>query len=393
MMTSTSRHALGIMTTHIAAKPPFLNRAFYRRLTREGSKAGLSVYVFSPQSIDWTSETVEGYAYDEEARQWKCLRYQLPDAVYDRCFFSNKQQYAQYRAAVRRLRGHPSVLFLGYGLKGKAEVQHLLELNGRFDGHLPLTKTMRSMRSIVNWLQTHSEVLLKPQAGSQGRGVLLVQRADAAAVKLQAAVHSLSAAEAPQAFVVRGRDAHNRRIERGFADAQSLLRWLRRFTGQRSYLLQQYLLLQTGSGEAYDVRSLVQKDGTGLWQVTGMAIRRGQGGSLTSNLHGGGSAEPLEPFLVRQFGDAQASGIVSKLHELSGQIPAALENYHGRLAELGIDFGIDTEGRIWILEVNSKPGRSIFTYLHDPQTQVRALTNPIRYARFLLQHKRRWPKK
>jgi hypothetical protein len=61
-----------------------------------------------------------------------------------------------------------------------------------------------------------------------------------------------------------------------------------------------------------------------------------------------------------------------------------LESCHGRLVELGIDFGVDLDGYIWILEVNSKPGRSIFTYLQDDKARNRALENPIRYAKYLL---------
>ncbi|MFD0679593.1 MULTISPECIES: YheC/YheD family endospore coat-associated protein [unclassified Paenibacillus] len=392
MMTSSSPYALGIMTTQIEGNPPFLNRGFYRRLTLAGIHAGFTVFVFSPQSIDWLTGKVRGYAYDSTTNQWLSRYSPFPNVVYDRCFFTNRQQYNEHRTAVRRLREqHRSVFFLGYGLRGKWEVQHMLEQDGSFNSYLPRTEAMRSLRSVADWLRADDEVLLKPQSGSQGRGVLLVQRcgtgaADAQATAGAAAQAGASAPAAAPAFTVRGRDAHNRHVGRSFADAPALLRWLRRFTAQRSYLLQQYLLLQTRTGDAYDVRSLVQKNGAGLWQVTGMAVRRGQGGSLTSNLHGGGIVELAVPFLTRQFDPDTASSIVNKLHDLSLLIPEALEKYHGRLAELGIDFGIDVEGKIWILEVNSKPGRSIFTYLQDNHARIKALTHPIRYARYLLQN-------
>jgi hypothetical protein len=392
-----ARHALGIMTTRIEGCPPFMNRGFYSRLCLAGGKADISVFVFTAQGIDWQTGSVEGFVYDPVGSRWMARRFALPDVVYDRCFFTNRRQYNDYRAAVRMLREHKCALFLGYGLKGKVEVQRLLEMDGRFDGHLPQTEPMRSMRSVAHWLRTRGQVLLKPQAGSHGRGVLLVQRSAATgapaaperADRLRTAAISADAPEgtvnAVPAFTVRGRDARNRRVERGFADAPALLHWLRRFTAQRGYLLQQYLLLHTRAGDAYDVRSLVQKDGAGRWQVTGMAVRQGQGGSLTSNLHGGGRVEPAEAFLAGQFGAGRAEAIMGKLRVLSGQIPEALEQHHGRLAELGLDFGIDRDGHIWILEVNSKPGRSVFTYLQDDNARMNALLNPIRYTRFLLQ--------
>ncbi|WP_282936946.1 YheC/YheD family protein [Paenibacillus sp. RC67] len=366
-----------------------MSRDFYRKLCLIGSRAGLTVFVFTPQGIRWSDDTISGYAFDSVARRWICQDYAMPDVVYDRCFFTNRKQYEAYREAIRILRSRPSPMFLGYGLKGKWEVQQMLEKDGRFSSHLPQTEEMRSVRSAADWLKARSEVLLKPQAGSQGCGVLLVRRA-AGRRASQARKHggSENTANAGAAFAVIGRDARNGRVARSFPDAASLMRWLRRFTGQRSYLLQQYLPLHGRSGEAYDVRSLVQKDGSGQWQMTGMAVRKGQQGSLTSNLHGGGTVEPAKAYLTAQFGTVQSDKILSELRSLSKQIPEALEQSHGRLAELGIDFGVDITGHIWLLEVNSKPGRSIFTYLQDKKARNNALANPIRYARYLLRHDR-----
>ncbi|TVY07414.1 YheC/YheD family endospore coat-associated protein [Paenibacillus cremeus] len=372
----SGQHAMGILTTQTEDDPPFLNRDFYRRLCLYGRRSGLTVFVFTPQGFDWPHLEVFGFTYDD-AHGWVPGRFPLPALVYDRCFFTSKQQYAEYRLALRRLQEHRSVRLLGCGLKGKWDTEQLLRRDGRFDRYLPQTQVLRSMRTLAAWLQDRREAVLKPQGGSQGRGVLLVRREGADAP-------GSTENDAGASFSVRGRDARNRGLERRFAGEAALLRWLRRFVAQRSYLLQQYLLLQTRTGDAYDVRALVQKDGAGRWQLTGMAVRRGQGGSLTSNLHGGGTALPAEGFLAREFGPARAEELQRELTRLALQLPEALESRHGRLAELGIDFGVDTGGNIWILEVNSKPGRSIFTYVQDHHGRHEAIANPIRYARFLL---------
>ena len=57
--------------------------------------------------------------------------------------------------------------------------------------------------------------------------------------------------------------------------------------------------------------------------------------------------------------------IIQTIRDLSAQLPSLLEEGFGRLGELGIDFGVDTKGRVWILEVNSKPGRRAFTLTGD----------------------------
>ncbi|CAG7646638.1 Endospore coat-associated protein YheD [Paenibacillus solanacearum] len=365
----TLHNSIGIMTTQAEGDPPFLNRGFYRRLCLLGHRFGLNVFVFTSRSIDWQSREVTGYFYEASSRQWVAEPFPLPPVIYDRCFFSSKRQYAEYRAVLSRLKEHTSVRLLGNGLRSKWAVQQLLQADGRFDRHLPHTEVLRSMRTLTAWLQARSEAVLKPQGGSQGRGVLLVRRADTGA---------------DGTFEVRGRDARNHCIEHRFTDAGAMLRWLRRFVGQRDYLLQQYLRLQSAGGASYDVRALAQKDGAGRWRLTGMAVRRGQEGSLTSNLSGGGTVEPAADFLAREFGRVRAAELIDRLTQLSADLPEALESRHGRLVELGIDFGVDIDGNIWILELNSKPGRSIFTYLRDDQARLEAAANPLRYARYLL---------
>ena len=136
--------------------------------------------------------------------------------------------------------------------------------------------------------------------------------------------------------------------------------WLNRFVANTRYVMQPYLPLNTPEGRPYDLRMLIQKNERGEWMTTGMAIRTGKPHGLTSNLHGGGRAEKAVPFLLRHFHRDQVSDIMEKIRWLAAVVPPHIERHHGRLLELGLDVGIDTDGRIWLLEVNSKPGRSVF---------------------------------
>ncbi|MNN57292.1 Endospore coat-associated protein YheD [compost metagenome] len=69
---------------------------------------------------------------------------------------------------------------------------------------------------------------------------------------------------------------------------------------------------------------------------------------------------------------------------LSKRIPAALEACNGRMAELGLDLGVDRDGRVWIIEANTKPGRSIFRKLGQEKLLLQAERNPIAYACYIL---------
>ena len=368
MTTAKTPRYVGIMVCETNGDPPFSSKPFYRRLSLIGSELGLTVFVFCPRRFDPERRRIVGYTYLREQKRWSKKTFPLPHVVYDRCFFSSGSKYALYRDAIRKLAGMANVRFLGYGLKGKWQVYQLLKKEPALLPHLPETEQLNSIKDLSRWLTQKKEVILKPQGGSHGKGVLLVQERENGI------------------YTVTGRDARNGIVGKSFRNLRSLLRWIDAFIGQRNYVMQQFLVLRTKDGKPFDIRALVQKNRIGEWELTGMAVRLGQPGGVTSNLHGGGRAEEVLPFLTRQFGKTHATETIEKLRGLAMQIPGVLERYHGRLVELGIDLGVDDEGRIWILEVNSKPGRSAFAALPDRRVRLSAIRNPILYARYLLEN-------
>lgn len=363
--TRISGRTVGIMVCPSAGDPPFSEKQYYRRLSLLGQKLGLAVFVFFPHRIDWERRRVFGYSYSASAGRWERRLYPLPEAVYDRCFYSDAKLYAEFREPIRRLMKTPGTRFLGYGLKGKWSVHQMMIRDEALSPYIPQTELLQSPADIERWLEEKGELFLKPHGGSQGKGVLRVTRVE-------------------NGYVVKGRNHRNEAVRSGFRSKRRLLGWIAAFTGGRKYLIQKYLSLTTTAGEAFDIRALVQKNHTGRWELTGIAVRRGAPGSITSNLHGGGHAEEAKPFLRQQYGQQTAETIESSVRELALRIPFVLEQYHGRLLELGVDVGVDTEGHVWVLEANSKPGRSSFAGLSDKKVRLDSIRNPILYAKFLI---------
>ncbi|MCD1258864.1 YheC/YheD family protein [Paenibacillus athensensis] len=374
------------------AEPPFASAGFYRQLSRFGRREGLEVFVFAADGIDWQRREASGYTYDETEGRWRERRGPLPTVVYDRSFPATRAGWTRCREQLRQLVRTPGVQALGCGLPGKWEVQAMLERDASLRPFLPPTRRLTGPRPLRALLAEEGSAFLKPQGASHGKGALYVRRAapgpNAASAKEGGGagqLHEPDAAAAKGGWLVLGRAFDNAPLALQFAGFGELWQWLSGFARGRSYLVQRYLSLHTADGVAFDVRALVQKDGRGRWQTTGTAVRCGQPGSVTSNLHGGGAAADAATFLRRACGEAQADAALRTIAELAARIPPALEAAHGRLAELGLDFGVDREGRVWLLEANSKPGRAAFKQLADREVRARTLANPVRYARFLLQ--------
>lgn len=369
MQLTAMKPYLGIMVTELNQSPPFASSAFYKHLILRGAEEGIEVFVFSPNRIDWQQRTVTGYHYDPEKKEWVKKLLPLPSLIYDRCFFKGRASFKRYQSVVNKLRAEPGHQFLGYGLRGKWDVQQMLRKDAGLRAFLPETRKLLNERILRICLEDKADVFLKPEGGSQGKGTLHI--------------HKEPSETSGFIYILNGRDSRNQPVMQQFDNLEPLWQWLRSWIRNRPYLIQEYLSLHTSTGKSFDVRSLVQKNGQGRWQTTGMAVRCGKPGSITSNLHGGGTAAEIDEFLNLEFGADKAKQIKHVIGDLSQRIPPLLESHHGRLVELGIDLGIDRNSRVWILEVNSKPGRSIFARMQDQNARALSIVNPIRYAKYL----------
>lgn len=370
-MNRLKNNFVGIMAIKTGCGPfPFSNSTLYKQLCRSGQSAQLHVVIFSPDSIDLEKRCIIGYSYLAAKDQWMAAEHPIPGVIYDRCFCSTPQLYQLYRKMRTELKRLPGIRLLGNGLKGKWEVLKTLRQSAELRNFIPETRKLSSLVLLQQWLASKGEAILKPEYGSQGRGVL----------------HVIGRTLPRPEYRIIGRDHNNTCLQRSFSSIRELLNWSGLFTSSRRYLLQERLRLATEDNVPFDVRTLIQKNERGLWSLTGIAIRCGKQGNVTANLHGGGHAVEPASFLIKRFGADKADLLLKQLSQLSEHVAFTLEASHGRLAELGIDFGIDTDGLIWILEANSKPGRAIFNQLSDVQSRHRSIDNPIRYARFMLEH-------
>jgi hypothetical protein len=357
-MTKKAVNYLGILTTPGTKFYPFPEKSFYAFMTQAGRKIGLPVYVLLPTQINFATKTVVGYQYTPQ-KKWVKTRLPFPTLVYDR--LSNRRKYA---AQIKRLKAQSSITFLGHVLGNKLKNHnHLIQHPGLAE-HMPPTELVTSMQVVRDMLDQYDAVVVKPMQNSLGIGVMKVTSKNN--------VHR-----------VEGRDFKNKIFHRTFSNRNALLFWLRnQFTTK--IIAQPYLELSTPEGVPFDIRVLVQKNGKGEWMETGRAVRAGVVDGLTSNLCGGGKAHSYEPFLSKYFEEEQLELIHHDIDFIVNELPAFLESKHGRLVELGIDIGIDRAGKVWLIEVNSKPGRASFRQIEQGKYHRDVRLNPLRYAYYLV---------
>jgi hypothetical protein len=357
---------LGIIVcySHKAKRPPFSEASYFRQLAEEGKPFGISVTVFSPKEINWKTRTVPSWSLNADGR-WHHSVQPLPSLIYDRCYYLDSRHYLEYKPYVQRIIQDPHIRLLGRALGGKYQTYEILKQNAEIQPFLPLTIRYQTPQDVIRFLHEHSSVLIKPNGGSHGRGVVAITRMS-------------------RGFEVRGRSRSNHAFQYVIKNEEQLKLWVQTFIKDTRYIIQPYLKLYTPDHRPFDLRILVQKNEHREWETTGMALRLGKVDSITSNLHGGGQATSLLPFLNQNYPQHQVPDILKKIETVSSIVPPFIEKHHGPLVELGLDVGIDRQGHVWLLEVNSKPGRSVFLKTGELEIRRRAVRLPMLYARSLL---------
>jgi D-alanine-D-alanine ligase-like ATP-grasp enzyme len=156
--------------------------------------------------------------------------------------------------------------------------------------------------------------------------------------------------------------------------------------GQHSYLVQQGLRLATSGGAPFDIRVLTQKGIAGRWFRTKVYGRVAPPGTFISNISRGATPANVGTLLSNAFPDApqKRKQALSGLKEITEIVPRAVEAaLETSLGELGIDVGIDTSGRAWLIEINSKPMRTLDPKLGSLEGVRNAIIRPLVYSRYL----------
>ncbi|MEK3766936.1 YheC/YheD family protein [Paenibacillus sp. FSL R5-0887] len=360
---------LGILTLYINEAKQLEEKAVYRRMIVEGKRIGLDVFVFTPMDVHPSKEQIHALVFDPKSGKWSRKWRSFPNMIYDRCRI---QRSSRFQQLLRFRERYNHLLFLNRPLRNKWTIHQTFSQKSRFRQHMPETLLYQSSADLRRMLKTNSVVYIKPANGTGGRGILRIEKMK----------------DGRGVYDIQGRRQDRRIIPTRKVSSTRLDSIVRQWCIGGRFLIQQGIPLRLPGGRFHDYRMLVQKNGQGVWELTGMAARVGAARSVTSNLHGGGHAVRAETLLKEWLGSQDKTDKVMKTAERLGLDAAAfLEESYGALCELALDLAIDREGKIYVLEVNPKPAREVFARSGDGTTYRKALIRPLEYALWLYNNK------
>lgn len=311
-----------------------------------------------PIQTDEQTDTLHGYLFSKNRWIKKTMPY--PDVVYNRIASRNQEKSERAANVFARLKKQ-SIPIFNERFLNKWEVYNAFMREPVLRPHLPDTKLYRKASDLDTMLQQHPIVFAKPIHGSLGQKILKITQRDGKyrlqfsnAVNLQTKEYTLLA----------------------------LLRTAIPIIKSEPYILQQGIPALTYHGRCTDFRALCNKDKTGKWKVTSLVARCSPFGQIVSNLAMGGTLHHPEQILASRFSEREIKTNLKFCQELALHCAFTIEqHFHGLFGELGIDLVIDEDGKMWIIEVNTKPSKM---NIGNDSTTIRPSTKAlVQYAKFL----------
>lgn len=226
--------------------------------------------------------------------------------------------------------------------------------------HLPTTKLL-TKNNLQKVLGQWGMVYVKPTRGSQGRGVMRVERSRVKGTGGMGWRYSYQLGERRKSF-----DSYE-------AFYLSILK----DTNRKGYLIQKGIRMLEHAGRPFDIRLVIQRAPRGGWEATGTLGRVAHPRKIVTNGSQGGTIYPTD-FLLRKYTNAaKRRSMLAYMDRLGIHMAKKMERSYSGINELGIDLAIDRELKPWILEVNTIPDPCPFAILQD-QTMIRKI---VRYAK------------
>ncbi len=303
---------------------------------------GITFFYFTAKGVDFENKVIKGSYY--ENGKWLEKFYPFPDVIINHTGpITTNQKDVYYK--LKKL-----IPFTSNPVGTKLSVYNKIKKGKDFIEYLIPYKLIKKPLDIFEFLNKYSKIIMKPISGHHGNQVVYIEKLD-------------------DSFIVK---------ENGISNTLSrleLFNYLVEIKKSNKMLAQKYIPSRTTTGEPFDIRLHLQKDGNGNWVNTLIYPKVGFKNKVATNLGQGGKITILKNFLINVYKDDYFD-IMKYLEVFSIQFANHFETlYKSGFDELGIDIGLDEDKKIWIYEVNWRPGH-IFL-------QAKASYNAIKYANYL----------
>jgi hypothetical protein len=340
------------------------NRNNFIDLINTGKQMGIITYVITVKNLKLQSARVLGYTFRNEDDTWVQSWFPRPSIVYNRIPQREDERLPRVKKKLAAISKQPDIRLFNRRFFNKWSLFQWLNENKSTKSYIPETKKLTDPIVLAGLLKKHRLLYLKPVRGKAGVGIMtvMVQPEKKLPYRLQ-----IQEEKGSRTF----RCGTMRRLWDRVVKQSDVL--------GEPYIAQQGILLAAVNNRPFDLRALVQKNGIGQWELSGIGARVAGDSSITTHVPRGGYIDDPEKLLVSIFGKEKTGKVLGKVRNTTITLAKQIErSAHNRLCEMSMDLGVDTTGHVWFFEANSKPMK-----FDEPHIRNKSLERIFQYSQYL----------
>lgn len=329
----------------VNGKEPYENMKFYFALAKE-KEIQLFFYPF----LTVNNDTASGYLWDNTKDKFVPYRGPIPKVNMIRTIVP-KRLYP----GLKRLENSRGITFLNLVPgRNKLKLYHYLREIPELKEHIPETELL-SYSTVLNMLKRNHKVMIKKINGALGEKIYVLCR--------------------KRQDVLVQYTQHGEQL-RKIIPLKHFKRYFSiNFKSASAYLMQPYIPFKRFEGEKFDIRTSVQKNKAGEWNITGIVSRVAGKDGIVTNVAQGGRVVPYKQLLP--ILDIQTK---KKIKELSLLIAKEIERLYPASSDLGLDLAIDEENHIWFIEANYCDQRYAYREAKEYKMWEASYRTPFQFA-------------
>lgn len=329
----------------------------------EKLKLKTNLFFFSIKDVDLDNELINGVYFNVTNEQFEKKVFSFPDILYNRRSTGTRSKKVQeFRMALEKFGTKPINSVNDFN---KWDVYKKLSRHTNVSSNIPFTKLLKTEADLFEMLERFNTIYVKAAKSREGKKVLKITK-----VKNGFQYSYFK----------------NKPITKRFRNYKSLNRSLKQFfQNDKKILLQEAIDFYKCNGRNVEMRAEVQRNGQGKIEIVAIPVRIATVNSPIMNTRSNPKIITFEQFFlnVLKYTSEDFTIIKSNVYTFLKDLYFAIESIYGPFGELGIDFALDKNLQLWLIECNAKSAKISISRSYDTDIFEKLFINPLQYAKFL----------
>ncbi|NNL84462.1 MAG: hypothetical protein HKP27_02360 [Myxococcales bacterium] len=315
--------------------PSLINRGFL--IDRLLKSSGIGLFLYSPRRVA-PPDHVPGYVIVDD--ELVAVARPVPRVNANWTYGTRRliNRGMGYREFKRWARQNEIEIYVPYSFSELvSNKRKTYEVVKEFDADLhPHTEDYGAgSAQIESFLDRGPVVFIKPRAGNRGNRIIVLR-------------------EKSEGLFLKYYDQGGQRVF-GPVTLETAAGIIDVAASERAYVIQEGIDSFRYNDSVFDIRVVMVNDGVRWHSI--LETRLAQSGSDVSNVYQGGSIHVTEDLLSELFGEQGARETELEIRRVSVSLARYFEaSYPSDLMEIGLDFILDLDKKLHLVEVNAKPG-------------------------------------